>query len=75
MPGGGITVRNAARVAALTRAKELHFAARVPVASAMRFRRAEMFMGGELRPAEYDRLETRSASVAAIMTAANRGAR
>jgi copper homeostasis protein len=75
MPGGGITVRNAARVAAMTRARELHFAARAPVGSPMRFRRAEMYMGGELRPAEYDRLETKTESVAAIMSAANRGAR
>ncbi len=75
MPGGGITARNASRVAAITRAKELHFAARAPIASAMRFRRGEVFMGGELRPPEYDRMETRSDAVAAIMSAAKRGAR
>ena len=70
MPGGGITARNASRVAALTRATELHFAARAPAASAMRFRRAEVFMGGELRPPEYERLETAAGSVAAVIGAA-----
>jgi copper homeostasis protein len=72
MPGGGITARNVARVVEITGASELHFAARVPTASAMRFRRADMFMGGELRPPEYDRLETDAAMVAEIMTAAGK---
>lgn len=72
MPGGGITARNAARVAEITGASEMHFAARVPTASAMRFRRADMFMGGELRPPEYDRLETDPVMVAEIMTAAGK---
>ena len=53
MPGGGITTRNVARVVAITGASEIHFAARVPTTSAMRFRRADMYMGGELRPPEY----------------------
>jgi len=72
MPGGGITARNVARVAAITGASEIHFAARVPTASAMRFRRADMFMGGELRPPEYDRLDTTTAAVGAVMAAAAR---
>jgi hypothetical protein len=41
----------------------------------MRFRRAEMYMGGELRPPEYERLETSANAVAAVMQAARRGAR
>jgi len=73
MPGGGITERNAARVAAITGAREMHFAARAAAQSPMRFRRADMFMGGELRPPEYERLETDSAGVAAVMRAANDG--
>jgi copper homeostasis protein len=75
MPGGGITARNASRVAAMTGASEIHFAARAPVASPMRFRRADVFMGGELRPPEYERLETTAGAVGAVMQAARRGAR
>ena len=60
---------------AITGASEIHFAARVPTPSAMRFRRADMYMGGELRPAEYDRLDTTSAAVAAVITAATRARR
>ena len=67
MPGGGITARNVGRIVAITGAKEMHFAARVPVASAMRFRRPDMYMGGELRPPEYDRLETSAKAVAAVI--------
>ncbi len=72
MPGGGITPRNIGRIAAITGASEIHFAARVPTPSAMRFRRPDMYMGGELRPAEYDRLDTSATAVAAVITAANR---
>jgi copper homeostasis protein len=75
MPGGGITARNASRVAAMTGARELHFAARAPVASPMRFRRPDVFMGGELRPPEYERLETTAGAVGAVMQAARRGTR
>jgi copper homeostasis protein len=75
MPGGGITARNVGRIIDVTRAGEIHFAARMPQGSAMRFRRAEIFMGGELRPPEFDRLETRKDGVAAIMSAASRAAR
>jgi len=72
MPGGGITARNVARVAAVTGASEIHFAARVPTASAMRFRRGDVYMGGELRPAEYDRLDTTTTAIAAVIAAATR---
>jgi copper homeostasis protein len=72
MPGGGINSRNVARVAAITGASEIHFAARVPTPSPMRYRRADMYMGGELRPPEYDRLETTPAAVGAVINAATR---
>ncbi len=75
MPGGGINARNVARIATLTGASEIHFAARMPVASAMRFRRAEVYMGGELRPPEYERLETTAAAVNAVIAAGNRAKR
>jgi copper homeostasis protein len=46
MPGGGITARNIERIVGAARPSEIHFAALEPVESAMRFRRAHVFMGG-----------------------------
>ena len=68
MPGGGITVRNVERIVAAARPSEIHFAALGPVESAMRFRRAHVFMGGELRPSEYERLDTSQALIRSVMT-------
>ena len=67
MPGGGITARNVARIVAALKPKEMHFAALEPAAGAMRFRRAHVFMGGELRAPEYDRLDTSAEAVRAII--------
>ena len=71
MPGGGITGRNVGRNVAALRPKEIHFAALEPAVSAMRFRRPHVFMGGELRPPEYDRLDTTADAVSAVMKHAN----
>jgi copper homeostasis protein len=73
MPGGGITPRNVARIVAEARPKEIHFAAFDPAASAMEFRRARVFMGGELRPPEYDRLATSAALIVETAAAAKKG--
>ncbi len=54
------------------RPREIHFAALEPIASGMRFRRPHVFMGGELRPPEYDRLDTSAASVRAVIAGASR---
>ena len=70
MPGGGITQRNAARIVAAARPKEMHFAALEPEASGMKFRRGHVFMGGELRPPEYDRLATSADTVRSVMAKA-----
>jgi copper homeostasis protein len=70
MPGGGITSRNAERVIAGAKPKEIHFAALDRAASGMQFRRPYVFMGGELRPPEYDRLLTSEAAIRKIMAAA-----
>ena len=51
MPGGGITARNVERIVAAAKPREIHFAALEPVRSGMRFRRAHVFMGGELQAA------------------------
>ena len=70
MPGGGITVRNVARIVAEAKPREIHFAALESAAGGMRFRREHVFMGGELRPAEYDRLVTSAATIKAVMAKA-----
>ena len=70
MPGGGISERNIGRIVAAARPREIHFAALGPMASGMRFRRSHVFMGGELRPPEFERLETAAASIRAVMAKA-----
>jgi copper homeostasis protein len=67
MPGGGITSRNVERIIATAKPKEIHFAALEPTASPMKFIRPHVFMGGELRPPEYDRHVTSAASIRAVM--------
>jgi len=69
MPGGDITPRNAARIAADTGAQEFHFAAFAPEASAMRWRNEAVFMGGTLRPPEYDRLATTVGAISVVTAA------
>jgi copper homeostasis protein len=71
MPGGGITSRNVNRIVAAAKPREIHFAALEPAASGMRFRRSHVFMGGELRPPEYDRLATSQASIRSVMANAS----
>ena len=73
MPGGGITARNVGRIVAEARPSEIHFAALEPAASGMRFRREHVFMGGALRPPEYDRLESSAAAIGAIVAKASGG--
>lgn len=67
MPGGGITARNAGRIVAAAKPREIHFAALELAPGAMRFRRQHVFMGGELRPPEYDRLMTSTDTIRAVM--------
>lgn len=70
MPGGGVTARNVERIVAAAHPREIHFAAPEPITSGMRFRREHVFMGGELRPPEYDRLGTSAAAIRLVMTTA-----
>jgi len=72
MPGG-VTPRTIARVLAETGATELHFAALAEIASPMRHRNPNAFMGGALRPPEYARLETSEELIRATMAAAGGG--
>lgn len=71
MPGGGITPRNVERIVSAARPREMHFAALAPSASRVRFRREHVFMGGELRPPEYERLITSTDIVRTTVTAGN----
>jgi len=71
MPGGGVTTRNVERIVAAARPREIHFAALEPIASGMRFRQEHVFMGGELRPPEYDRLGASEAAIRSVMTKAS----
>jgi copper homeostasis protein len=68
MPGGGITKRNVDRIVAAAKPRELHFAALEMASGGMQFRREHVFMGGELRPPEYDRLVTSLATIRSVMT-------
>jgi copper homeostasis protein len=70
MPGGGIGPGNIGRIVAAAKPKEIHFTAPEPAASGMEYRRSFVFMGGELRPPEYDRITTSTASVRSVMAAA-----
>lgn len=70
MPGGGITARNVDRIVAGAKAREIHVAALERAAGGMRFRREHVFMGGELRPPEYDRLVTSAATIRAVLAKA-----
>ena len=67
MPGGGITARNVERIVSTARPREIHFAALETEPGAMRHRRAHVFMGGELRPPEYERLVTSASTIRSIM--------
>jgi copper homeostasis protein len=71
MPGGGITARNVDRIVAGAKLKEMHFAALEPTMSGMRQRREHVFMGGELRPPEYDRLVTSAETIRSVMAKAS----
>jgi copper homeostasis protein len=70
MPGGGITARNVHTIVAAAKPREIHFAALELEAGGMRFRRPHVFMGGELRPPEYDRLVTSADTIRAVINKA-----
>jgi copper homeostasis protein len=69
MPGGDITGRNVSRILAETGAAELHFAAFEAGRSAMAWRNEAVFMGGTLRPPEYDRPVTTDRAIRAVTAA------
>jgi copper homeostasis protein len=71
MPGGGITSRNVERIVAAASPREIHFAALQPSESAMQFRRNQVFMGGELRPPEYNRPTTSAEVISHLIAKAS----
>lgn len=73
MPGGGITARNVARVAAVAGIREIHFGGGEPVESAMVFRNSRVFMGGTFRPPEYAREVQRAERVTELIAASRDG--
>ena len=54
MPGGGITPRNIKKIVAGTGVSEVHLSARRSVQSGMKHRNSRVYMGGTLRPPEFD---------------------
>lgn len=70
MPGGGITTRNVTRIVTAATPKEIHFAALEMEGGGMTFRRSHVFMGGELRPPEFDRLVTSPETIRSVMAGA-----
>lgn len=75
MPGGGITERNAGRIAAGSGARELHISGRRSVESPMRYRVGHVFMGGTLRPPEYNLQVADAARIQAVLAAAEQQTR
>lgn len=69
MPGGDLTPRNVARVMSETGAIEVHFASLSRVPGPMRHRNNDVFMGGTLRPPEYDRVVTTADGIGAVIKA------
>jgi copper homeostasis protein len=67
MPGGG-TERNIQKVVSESGVKEVHVIGPKRVDSRMDFRNQRVYMGGELRPAEYSRLITDPEKIEALRT-------
>lgn len=69
MPGAGITERNINKIVDQSKAKEIHIFAPGNVESRMDYRNTRLFMGGELRPAEFSLMVTDPERVAAFRSA------
>ena len=69
MPGGDINARNVDRIVRETGANEIHFAALEAQPGPMRHRNPYVFMGGTLRPPEYDRTVTTENGILDVLRA------
>jgi copper homeostasis protein len=72
MPGGGIRERNVRKILAATRAREIHFTAGSSAESRMTYRNPRVFMGGALRPPEYEVAGTDAGRVHALIAESQR---
>jgi copper homeostasis protein len=68
MPGGGITRRNLQKIVSVTGVAEVHLSARQTIESGMTYRNSRVFMGGALRPAEFNWKTTDETAVKNIVT-------
>lgn len=73
MPGGDVSARNVTRIVQETGADEIHFAALELRSGPMRYRNPNVFMGGTLRPPEYDRIVTRESGISDVLNAIKAG--
>lgn len=71
MPGGGISARNVQRIVSATGVAEVHLSARGSVESGMSYRNGRVFMGGTLRPPEFQWKCTQEGLVRAVVQAAS----
>ena len=69
MACGGVNERNAARIVAESRVRELHLSAFMNRDSEMKFRNERVSMGGTTRPSEYSYPVTDPARIAALVAA------
>jgi copper homeostasis protein len=67
MAGGGITVRNLQRIIEGTGVDEVHLSVRRSVESEMSYRRSTVFMGGALRPPEFNWKTTDEGAVQTVV--------
>ena len=72
LPGGGLTPRNIRRIVDATGVTEVHLSARTSVDSGMTFRNNRCFMGGTLRPLEFNWKVTDETSVRSVVEALKR---
>ena len=72
MPGGGITPRNVQRIVSATGVNEVHLSARRTIESCMSYRNSRAFMGGTLRPPEFNWKTTDENAVKSVVNAINR---
>lgn len=72
LPGGGITPLNVERIVAATGVSEVHLSVRVPVDSGMSHRNSRVFMGGALRPPEYQWKTTDEHAVRSVVSGLRR---
>ncbi|QHT69056.1 copper homeostasis protein CutC [Rhodocytophaga rosea] len=69
MPGAGITERNITKIRNITGAIEFHVSGRIKVASQMIYRPTTVFMGGTLRPPEFEQSITDAGKIEAVKEA------